>query len=369
MVELFCFRPFTINILQPKSDSVPKPRSGHRIVASGGNVYAFGGYNPENEGDDPNSFLFKELWHFNTDSKRWTNLDMTGDIPSELASHAALLRGDTLLVYGGTAVPFGERISNKLYACNLRTCRWTLLPAEGDFPEEQYGQAMCLHNGALYVVGGTTGFEYSMDVHRLSLPDLTWKRLHTLQEPKSRYRHELVSYSDMIYVLGGGTARTSLTLHKVPAFNTKLECWETVPTNPDQTHGYPTKRRCHGCVQYKSKAYICGGHDGNGVLDDVWELDLQTLHWTRLQAQLPKSVYFHSGAVSETGQMFVFGGVTSSNGSSRCNTLWSMWVTVPPLLEMAWLSLLHYCPQLANTPATVLTQAGVPRALVQRLLS
>lgn len=292
---------------------------------------------------------------------------MTGNIPSELASHAAILQGDRLLVYGGTAVPFGERISNKLYECKIHKCEWTLLRTEGDPPQEQYGQAICFHEGALYVVGGTTGFDYSMDVHRLSFPDLTWKRLHTYQEPQSRYRHELVTYGDRIFVLGGGTARTSLSLSKLPAFNTDLECWETMLTIPDQVYGFPSKRRCHGCVQYGTKAYVCGGHDGSGVLSDMWQLDLQLLQWTKLLAKLPYPVYFHSGAVSETGEMFVFGGVTAADGSSRCNTLCSMWVTVPPLLEIAWLALLYYCPQLTKTSPDVLAEAGVPRALVQRL--
>lgn len=40
------------------------------------------------------------------------------------------------------------------------------LGTSGDSPVPQYGQAVTLHDDYLYVVGGTTGFEYSCDVYR-----------------------------------------------------------------------------------------------------------------------------------------------------------------------------------------------------------
>ncbi|CAN8002063.1 unnamed protein product [Ixodes hexagonus] len=367
MASCFCFRPMEIKVFEPKGDTIPKPRSGHRIVADGNNVYAFGGYNPDNEGADPSSFLFRELWQFNTYNQRWTNLKMSGELPTELASHAALLHCDKMLVYGGTGVPFGERISNRLYVYDLRSRHWDLVPTSGDRPYEQYGQAMCFFKGHLYVLGGTTGFEYSMDVHQLSMADLSWRRLPADTEPTRRYRHELATHGDYIIVLGGGTAHSSLSLRKLPAFHTGRLAWETLSSLADPVHGFPSKRRCHSCVQYKDRAFVCGGHSGTRVLDDLWELDLRRLQWTKLPVSLPSPVYFHSAAVTESGQMFVFGGVTAVDGSSRCNSLWSVWVAVPSLLEMAWLALLHSCPWVVTMPTKPLAQAGVPRSLLAKL--
>ncbi|XP_077497360.1 scruin like at the midline [Amblyomma americanum] len=367
MAEIYCFRPLVIEVVEPKGPTVPKPRSGHRIVASGASVYAFGGYNPDNAGEDPSSALFKELWRFNSYTKRWTNLLMTGNVPTELASHAALLHHDRMLVYGGTGVPFGERVSNRLYAFNLRTHHWDLVPTTGDVPYEQYGQAMCVHMGHLYVLGGTTGFEYSMDVHQLCLSDLTWKRLPCISEPTRRYRHELAVYKNLIIVLGGGTAQDSLPLRKLPAFNTSLLRWEVLFTAPDPPHGFPSKRRCHSSVQYRDAVFVCGGHNGTRVLDDVWRLDLPALQWHRMPVRLPSPVYFHAAAVSESGQMFIFGGVTAVDGTSRCNSLWSMWLTVPSLLELSWLALLHTAPWLATLPAKQLARDGVPLSILERL--
>lgn len=39
----------------------------------------------------------------------------------------------------------------------------------GQPPTPQYGQALIYSNGYLYAIGGTTGFEYTCDIHRYVL--------------------------------------------------------------------------------------------------------------------------------------------------------------------------------------------------------
>lgn len=52
-------------------------------------------------------------------------------------------------------------------------------------------QAVCMSDDYLFVVGGTTGFQYSIDVHRLDLEHRTWEQLsppfpppHTVPEER-----------------------------------------------------------------------------------------------------------------------------------------------------------------------------------------
>ena len=54
----------------------PRARSGHRIVYYNGQIYTFGGYNPESEALDEH--LFKELWKFNLITKEWKKIAITG---------------------------------------------------------------------------------------------------------------------------------------------------------------------------------------------------------------------------------------------------------------------------------------------------
>jgi hypothetical protein len=39
-------------------------------------------------------------------------------------------------------------------------------------------QAVTLDDNELYVVGGTTGYEYNMDVHKINVMDRVWEQLY-----------------------------------------------------------------------------------------------------------------------------------------------------------------------------------------------
>lgn len=71
-------------------------------------------------------------------------------------------------MFGGTGYPFGTQCSNKCYLFLPYSTpkQITLLKVVGDKPDAQYGQAIMLRDKYLYVVGGTTGFEYSCDIYR-----------------------------------------------------------------------------------------------------------------------------------------------------------------------------------------------------------
>lgn len=71
-------------------------------------------------------------------------------------------------MYGGTGSPFGHRCSNQVYICRLNDDDGDMweVTTTGQLPTPQYGQALVYCNGYLYVIGGTTGFEYTCDIHR-----------------------------------------------------------------------------------------------------------------------------------------------------------------------------------------------------------
>lgn len=221
----YVFRPFVFVKCDPKVVGdrfhVPKARSGHRIVCDDKNLYSFGGYNPfiYNDPDIRNDLvwlqnrpLFKELWKYNFASKIWQRLSCNGTIPNELASSAVILKGATMMIYGGTGYPFGTTCSNQLHICNLREdYKMKLVNVKSSCPPKQYGQALVLDGLCLYTVGGTTGFDYTADIHRLDLRTGIWEEVYickgrTWKEPQGRYRHELAFDGTRIYLLGGGTA-------------------------------------------------------------------------------------------------------------------------------------------------------------------
>lgn len=86
------------------------------------------------------------------------------------------------------------------------------LEVSGDVPLPLYGQGVVMDGKYIYSIGGTSGYEYEMDVHRFDLSTKKWELLHKSlgegQEPEPRYRHEVVCYKDRIYIFGGGRGGT-----------------------------------------------------------------------------------------------------------------------------------------------------------------
>jgi len=398
-VKLYKFKLFNFREVRSKSGPKPKPRSGHRIIYFNGKIYSFGGYNPDVLADDPamadDAFwsdsipLFKELWSFNLFSRRWVKCSMEGDIPEQLASHTAAVHpcnSSTMLVYGGTGAPFGLTTSDTVVSCDLKSLQFSPLTVNGAYrPQALYGQAIITDpaRGLLYTVGGTSGFHYFMDVDCLDLeasPFPAWTSLYRQKgdpgEPESRYRHELALFEGQIYVLGGGTSFTSNGFKDLPTFDIKERRWTFKATKPDLTatieqsqDGYPDARRCHGCVQLGSRAWVIGGYDGDDIYGDVWSLELGEgkLQWSRLRLNLPVPVYFHAVTTTEEGKLYMFGGVDDLEQNTRTDKVFSSWLSVPSLRAMAWEAVSHYYPHLEMADPAKLVEEGVPRDCVERL--
>ncbi len=206
-------------------------------------IYSFGGYNPTISDSDPDlkqdidwnetKPLFRELWKFSRTTRLWTKLSTCGSSPKELASHCAAIINNYLLVFGGTGVPFGETSSNKMHVLNLNSnaLNWNLIITNNNnidnkMPVEQYGQALTIdyETNNVYVVGGTTGYQYTIDVHMFDLKTHVWHHLFEKNYefygsfPQERYRHEIAFYNNRIYVIGGGTATYCHTLCRVCSF-------------------------------------------------------------------------------------------------------------------------------------------------------
>ena len=83
--------------------------------------------------------------------------------------------------------------------------------------------------------GGTTGWDYNSDVHRMDMQAEQWKELFNYEKfvtgiftgklahlegmkenvPQSRYRHEMLCDGDRLYIIGGGTSRIAFPLDLV----------------------------------------------------------------------------------------------------------------------------------------------------------
>lgn len=105
-----------------------------------------------------------------------------------------------MFVMGGSGLPFGHSSGQELYIYNLRNNTWYHIGCTGRKPRPLYGhvsalslvmgfrknsslfggflmfpQTAVLQDQYLYRFGGTTGWEYNAEVHRLDLRTKEWQ--------------------------------------------------------------------------------------------------------------------------------------------------------------------------------------------------
>ncbi|XP_063238402.1 kelch domain-containing protein 10 [Bacillus rossius redtenbacheri] len=388
-MDVFRFCPLSFAEVRPRGRQArPMPRSGHRLVCDGSDLYLFGGFCPRLSPQHASQMdadpvwaesrpLFKELWRFNMAAREWRRLPCEASLPRELASSAACMRGGVVFLFGGSGFPFGSACSNRVFRYEARAGGEVReLQTSGARPRPMYGQAVLLVGPHLYAVGGTTGFEFSSDVHRLDLRAGRWEEVYVStgaapEEPSGRYRHELALHGERLFLIGGGTGDRACSLKSVHAFHLRERRWERLATHEDDAWGFPSSRRYHGFAQLGAGAYVVGGFDRGQILGDAWRLDLGSLRWSVLPScSLRQSVYFHATAVTPAGCLYSFGGVKALEGDcTRSGGLCRAWLCVPSLEEMCREAVRHYARRCPLFSRDRLASCGLPPTVLAPIFS
>ncbi|CCD66593.1 Host cell factor homolog hcf-1 [Caenorhabditis elegans] len=255
-------------IVQQSTGPNPKPRHGHRAVVLKELIVIFGG---GNEG------MIDELHAYNTQKREWTAPQCCGDVPTPAAAFGAISLGNKIYRFGGMT-EYGK-YTNDLY--ELQSTRWEwrrLNPrvhSNGHLPCPRIGHSFVVSQKSqkAYVFGGLS---------------------NDLNDPKRNVPH----YLDDLYVIN-----LSGPQHLI---------WEKL----NATGPGPISRESHTAVIYEkdsiSRMVVYGGM--NGVrLGDLWYLNLNTLHWTEIKFDDPRTGIppmprsLHS-SVLIGDKMFVYGG-------------------------------------------------------------
>ncbi|KAE8281708.1 Host cell factor 2 [Larimichthys crocea] len=259
----------------------PRSRHGHRAAAIRELLVVFGG---GNEG------IAEHLHVYNTVSKQWFLPAVRGDIPPGCAAHGLVCEGTRILVFGGM-VEFGK-YSNSLYELQASRWLWKKLkpraPRNGSPPCPRIGHSFTLVGNKCYLFGGMANDSedpngnvprYMGDFYELELQSVSGARGWSIPETKGRGPSARESHTSVAYV-GAGSP----------------------------------------------KLYIFGGMQGRR-LDDLWQLDLDTMVWSMPPARgsTPLSRSLHSAAVIGN-KMFVFGGWIPVPESEKPNALGTEWI-------------------------------------------
>ncbi|XP_031591548.2 host cell factor 2 isoform X1 [Oreochromis aureus] len=278
---------------------IPRSRHGHRAVSIRELIVVFGG---GNEG------IAEDLHVYNTVSKQWFLPAVRGDIPPGCAAHGFVCEGTRILVFGGM-VEFGK-YTNSLYELQASRWLWKKLkprvPRNGSLPCPRIGHSFTLVGNKCYLFGGLA---------------------NDSEDPNGN----VPRYLGDLY---------ELELQSVSG----ARGWNI----PDTKGRGPSARESHTSVAYTGlgspKLYIFGGMQGSR-LDDLWQLDLDTMVWsmpeTKGSTPLPRSL--HSASVIGN-KMYVFGGWIPAPESETHIALGTEWIctnslSVLNLDTMTWQNL------------------------------
>lgn len=176
---------------------------------------------------------------------------------------------------------------------------------------------------------------------KTSLCKVEWQRVNLLSAvPKKRKGQSMVAWKNRLYVFGGyfGQQHTGDLWVFFPGKNKLLLIhlleylkWKKL----DFDGALPCKRSGHSACMYKQKMIIFGGDSGgNDMLNDLWELDLIKLKWTKISSEpatdkssYPCARYAHSATIIQD-KMYVHAGY----GGTYLYDLWEF-----DLLNGHWL--------------------------------
>ncbi|KAH8990140.1 hypothetical protein EDB86DRAFT_3065324 [Lactarius hatsudake] len=135
----------------------PVGRYGHAVTMVGSKFFIFGGqvdgeFLNDIFGGTDGRYHYNDTWMFDITTRKWTELQCTGYIPSPREGHAAALVDDVMYVFGGRGVD-GTDLSD-LTAFKLSTQRWFMFQNMGPSPTGRSGHAMASNGTRVFVLGG-----------------------------------------------------------------------------------------------------------------------------------------------------------------------------------------------------------------------
>ena len=121
----------------------PSPRDRHTAVVHGKCFYVFGGYDGSSRVND----FFK----YDLERKTWSEvLAVHGTPPTPRHSHAAVVYGDSMFVFGG----YDGSYRKDFHEFNFKTSTWTQVPKMGRVPHARYRTACVVHGDCMVLFGG-----------------------------------------------------------------------------------------------------------------------------------------------------------------------------------------------------------------------
>ncbi|KAI0267197.1 hypothetical protein BGY98DRAFT_1102239 [Russula aff. rugulosa BPL654] len=172
----------------------PLLRWDHVSVTTEDRIIIFGGYG---SGQD----YYNDTWSFDISTRKWTELQCTGSIPSPRGSHSAVLVDDVMYVYGGSSRD--EGITDDLYALQLSTQRWFKFPNLGTSPCKRMYHTMASDGTRVFVLGGypsnprdEVSLIHVFDTKDIKCPEILERKLSVSLAVQNERNHRIAQLTE-----------------------------------------------------------------------------------------------------------------------------------------------------------------------------
>jgi N-acetylneuraminic acid mutarotase len=252
---------------------------------------------------------------------RWAAPLVEGRPPDARGGHSSVLvNDDTIVLFGGTFYKGDDAFSycNDVWCLDLGAMTWYQpRVAKGPRPEGRYGHTGTLVGEAsLYVFGGrAAGGKHLRDMWCLDMSRdvFRWTRVNSATAPPTgRMGHSDVLVGDKIVFFGGTNAKQCFA--DLWVFDTSTMTWlrpRTAGRPPSMRYNHTTSLLPDGRILVFG-GYVAGKSVKKPLyLDDVRELDTETMVWSRprVTGSYPEARTQH-GVCMMGRQMVMFGGWT-----------------------------------------------------------
>ena len=292
----------------------PGAREDHTWTVSedGTIAYLFGG----RDGGE----AFGELWAFDLTTDSWTLLQPRNDRPAARFGHTATwVPGIGLVVWSGQA---GDTFFADIWAYDPAADAWRELPALGEVPPARYGSCASLGpDGRLWVSHGfTEDAGRFADTRAYDFASGEWTDVTPAGDvPVERCLHDCFWSAGRLILYAGQTTGVP-ALGDIWAYDPAAPAWSKGPNT-----AAPDRQLYAVTPTGDGVAFVFGGGSlDRGYLDDAWLIHPATLELMPADAPDPRPAT-RSGATliddPTRGRLLLFGGV---NGDGALDDLWEL---------------------------------------------
>ncbi|OAA67638.1 Kelch-type beta propeller [Cordyceps fumosorosea ARSEF 2679] len=190
----------------------PSGRYGHSLNILGSKIYIFGG---QVEGYFMNDLSAFDLNQLQMANNRWEILlqsEASPSIPAARTNHTVITYNDKMYLFGGTN---GFEWFNDVWCYDPQVNKWSQLDCIGYIPSRREGHAAALVDDVMYIFGGRT--EEGTDLGDLAAFRISLRRWYTFQNmgpsPSPRSGHSMTTVGKSIVVLGGEPSTAASTVN------------------------------------------------------------------------------------------------------------------------------------------------------------